>query len=377
MADKLEFSSKELVSGAIGLVAALAGLFVEDFLSACICLGLAWMSLVLVCVFHKGSGKARLLVGLAITAVFVAVIARLNYNQESKERENVATNIKFSAAPVPSDLRNSVFTIANGGSVSINFRFTCRIKMLVGNGGTTVVADSVFENHERSGVLDKGSDAQSDDCLSDISGSMQIIDCVDVDLRVFYSLTSQPTVKQEIDHGFVARKREEQFAWEDRSTRQEKSDCEQSVTRKIVSFDDQVLATANVVRQQDNQIIETVGASLEKKKAATLSIDIFNFGDSIKDSIPKEVDMQRDGMVTVTQYQHKFAEWGSREQRNFHSRFDVRINQAADFARRHRINPDKAIEGCTVISQGYPPTVRQTQLCGSGVGQLAALFPWR
>ena len=250
---------------------ALAGLFVEDFLSACIWLGVAWVILVLVCVFHKGSGKARLLVGLAITAFFVAVIARMNFNQKSKERENVATNIKFSAAPVPSNVRNSVFTIANGGNSSIHYRFTCRIKMLVGNRGTTVVANSVFENHERSGVLDKGSGAQSDDCLSGISGSCKrSSDCVDVDLRVFYSLTSQPKVKQEIDHGFVARKRGEQFAWEDRSTRQEKSDCEQSVTSKIVSFDDQVSAMANAVRQQDNQIIETVGVSLEKKKAAML-----------------------------------------------------------------------------------------------------------
>jgi len=59
----------------------------------------------------------------------------------------------------------------------------------------------------------------------------------------------------------------------------------------------------------------------------------------------------------------------------FHARFDSRIKHTADIVRKAGTNPDNATINCSIISQGYPPTVSQTQRCSAAILQLAMTMP--
>ena len=225
-------------------------------------------------------------------------------------------NLRFKAT-MASNLRDSVVTVNNGGSISVRYRFLCKIAMLVPVGGQGFIKDSIFIDHVRSGVLTAGSDAQADDCLSDISAPVDNLACADIKVRFFYSLEDQPSEEQEEDHGFIAQRRGNKFEWADRGAKQEVSDCERFLTRKFVSPDDQLRNEARAIKAQSEHLVETIGLNPEKKAAAALSAEILDFGESIKNSKPKEPDMEKDGFMAAPNYQKEFLEWGKTKRKFF------------------------------------------------------------
>jgi hypothetical protein len=237
----------------------------------------------------------------------------------------------------------------------------------------TDIRQSSFRNHVRSGLLESGSDAQTDDCLSDISVPLESLDCVDIQVRLFYSLKPRPSKEKEKDHGFIAQTQNNQLEWAERAVGQEVSDCQRFSKFPSSPPPDRVEIFANIIRVQNDQLIRTVGINPEKKSAALLSTDVMAFGESIKDSKPKEPDLEKEGFSVVPEYQKEFMEWGTANAQEFHRKFDSRINHVFEVGRKDKLKSDET--SCSIISSSYPPSLDMTRRCGIVLGQLAERLP--
>jgi hypothetical protein len=308
--------------------------------------------------------------------VVLGVVGRRNVLEE--QQSDVSNNLKFAAMSSADELNTTVITVTNGGHTNIQYRFVCHVTELVANHGGLHIKDSGFRDHERQGVLDSGEDSQADDCLSGLIISPQILDCVDINVRFFYSLTTQPRRSVEKDHGFVARKRAGHFEWEDRAVEQEKSDCAAfAVLPQRPALDERLAVEASTIEAQDAKILQSHAPAFAKKLAARLSSDILEFGVNEKPNMRKSSsqDVEKDGFPITSESQQQFGAWAGASSLEFHSMFDSRLKQTFQFAGTAHINVDGIQQNCSVISMWYPPTIFQTRLCGIGIGELAAKLP--
>jgi hypothetical protein len=259
-------------------------------------------------VFSNGV-KAVSTVVLLVMVVALALVGRRHALEE--RNLDVSNHLEFKATlPSPDNLSSSVITVTNGGRTAIQYRLVCHITLLVANHGGTVIGESGFQNHERAGILDAGEDAQSDACLSGILVPIQVLDCADIKVRLFYSLESQPTAKKEKDHGFVARKRGNQFEWEDRATEQKVSDCEIFARAHPVTPEERDASRAKAIETQNDAFLQTHAPMLAKTIAARLSTDILQFGVHEEANTPKSGDPEAGGVQGIMENQKKFLEWG-------------------------------------------------------------------
>jgi hypothetical protein len=295
--------------------------------------------------------------------------ARIHFWYIEEQEKDVYDHLKVSMPSLSlEDLRSTRVSLTNDSRTGIQFRFICRIKQLVANRGLTDIRQSSFRNHVRSGVLDSGSDAQFDECLSDMLIPAPILDCIDIQVRVFYSLKSRPSNELEKDHGFIAQKRNNQFEWAERSAEQEVSDCQRFSKYPSGPPLDRTEVLANAIKVQNDQLLATGGINPEKKEAALLSTEVMAFGESIKDSRPKEPDLDKEGFRPVPEYQKKFMEWGTANAKEFHRKFDSRLSHVFNVGRREKLKSDET--SCLIISPSYPPSLDMTRRCGIALGQL-------
>jgi hypothetical protein len=370
----MQLRTEEKFLTAIAVLLAFAGVRADDPWVIFPCLAGSWVCLIVVCIFHKGSGIWRIVGAVLISTAFVALGARIYFRRLEEERKEVADHLGFRASmQSQNNLRSTVVTLVNSGKTGIKYSFTCHIKLLVANGGQTVVGESDFRNHVRNGTLEAGTGAQYDDCLSAMSVLTQFLDCADIQIRVRYFLESQPTVEELKEHGFVARKIGDYFAWEDRAADQSISDCQRFSKYPQGPPVDRTEVLANAIRARDNQLLKSAGINPEKKEAAILSLDVMAFGESVKESKPKEPDLEKEGFQTMQEYQSKFMEWGEVNAKEFHQKFDSRINRTFKAGRQAKFQSDET--SCSIISRSYPPTLDVTRRCGITLGQIAERLP--
>lgn len=366
----MQFDIKDRVLTALAILLALAGMRSED--PWVIYPGLlgSWGCLIAVCTLHRGSIGWRVAAGSIVTIGFVVFAARMYCQQLQEEQADVFNHLGFSmATPSGEDFRSTSVTVRNGGHTSIQYRLSCHLTMVVSNNGLSVIGDSLISDHERSGVLDSGSDAQADDCLSAISTNT--LDCADVKVRLFYSLQDQPSVPKEKDHGFITHKSGQALEWLDRSVEQKESDCAALVRIKFRDPDDDLRKLASEMREQNTETLKVFDINPSKKLAARLSNEIFQFGQNESTNIPKEPDYELSSMEERLEYQRKFTEWGEKSAKKFHANFDVSLGEVFDGVRRLGMSEDPSRTDCMIISKQVPPTLSQTERCGIDLGSLA------
>jgi hypothetical protein len=243
--------------------------------------------------------------------------------------------------------------------------------MLVPTGGQGFMKNSTFLDHLRTGELGIGSDSQSDDCLSDIHIALENLDCVDIKLRLLYSLEDQPSEEEEENHGFIALRRGNKFEWEDRGKKQEKSECERF--SKSPPMVDRTTYWAEKVKISNQQIAGSIGIRAEKKIAAQLSAEIMLFGESAKESKPLDPDPLKDDLSSNGEYRKKYNSWAKSSSEMFHERFDARLKNVFKEAKKANIQISET--DCMIISSGYPPDPSMTNMCGIAIGWFAAKLP--
>jgi hypothetical protein len=368
VAERLEFNPKEAISAVATLIALLVSFLVEDPLTVYVCIGIMWAGVVGICIFHKGSRLKRFATGVILTALCAAGALRFHYFQLAKERADIYDHLIFEIKPeILTDIPSTTVTVHNDSHSNIEYRLVCRIARVIGNNGFLDIRDSTFRDHIRSGTLKTGDDSQYDDCLSDVSLPLEVTQCIDVKVRLFYSLEARP--EEEKDHGFIAIKRNGEFRWEHRSAGQETSECQRFSKYPAVRPVSREEFWAAKVRVSNEEIMHTAGINGEKKIAAQLSTDIMNFGESMQPSEP-QLDPDKDGLLPSPEFKKKWDEWAWSNAHTFHVKFDNRLKHVFAAAKAAHLEMHEC--DCTIISAGLPPKRDQTQMCGIQIGWFAA-----
>jgi hypothetical protein len=126
------------------------------------------------------------------------------------------------------DPMKTVFSVVNSGAYTISKKheITCVTRLAVGNDGLSAaesIESSLHDGMQRFGhgplphlisqsVIQSGGDAESDACLSYLE--FRSVDCVDMEVKFWFSLEDQPDVEREKRFRFVAFQGSEgNFTW--------------------------------------------------------------------------------------------------------------------------------------------------------------------
>jgi hypothetical protein len=132
------------------------------------------------------------LAGLSACIMLVSVYWLLNLKlieQQDDAYSNLAVQMEL---PSAANVVSGFFTITYKGKTKINFKNTCEVHLIVGNGGRTLLAGVTIWPNPQRGSVDPSAEQYSTQCLIGISQSFGVVDCADVELQITYSLITQP-----------------------------------------------------------------------------------------------------------------------------------------------------------------------------------------
>jgi hypothetical protein len=267
--------------------------------------------------FIKGRATAASIIWLAVV---VGMAYGGRWHVLTDMRENVASHLVFRAELESQDnLRSTIVTLRNEGDYDIQYSLTCHIKLLVTTSGG-VISESDFRNHLREGVLERGTDAQYDDCLSDLSIPMRALQCADIQVKVDYFLKDQRDLRETKEHGFVTRKIGGRFEWYDRAADQAVSDCQQFVPNRA-SPEDVLRRQQAAMRVSNREIMKSHSMNPGRFLSASLSEQIFDFAEEREKRKPAEPSADTDfASPQMNEYRKQFSAW-LRENSDLYSRF--------------------------------------------------------
>jgi hypothetical protein len=316
---------------------------------------------------HRAVGTVVLLVIVSLLGLFG------RYQANGEEQRDTAEHLGFEAfLPSQDNIRSTIVKLTNGGKTGIKYSFICHIKLLVANKGRTVIGESDFRDHERAGTLEAGTDKQYDDCLSALSLPTNILECVDIQVKVSYFLETQPSaVQKPKEHGFVIRKIGSQFEWEDRAAEQEVSNCAKFAHVPPPPWE---IFKQNVaaIRSNNLEVLRVTQPNLGGKKAARLSEALFNFADKQANTFPKEANEPRGPDMNPTI--DKVMQWQKVTDSLFEADYRRSLNAVFQEAGKRHMETTAVKTWCNCKSTMR--SIDERQECAYGIGIIAKEMPF-
>jgi hypothetical protein len=190
---------------------------------------------------HRMVFGAKVLVILSGTVGISIFLINQRFNEEQRQVFNglVAT------ASTPSDVSayDTDFTITNASDHAIGkHTFNCGIHLIVSNSGNNWKTDFATNTLSFDGKLSGGGDTQTYKCLSLFRSPRAYVDCLDIVMRLNYTLTDHPNTWRTKDFRVVA-KQQDGFVWRGQPLDDPTEYCKPYLTS-------QGLQTLNANRQQ-------------------------------------------------------------------------------------------------------------------------------
>jgi hypothetical protein len=224
----MRFSPKEILVLVIATALAFAGLAIEDILTVFLCLFLSWAAFLYTCSTHPGSKVWRSILGIAITSVFLSMGARLHGKQLEKEQTDTFNHLQVEMFPVQSGKPlDSLFTIKNGGSYGIGkHQIFCIVHKAISEGrsGLVVSPNGASDGEHNTPILP--GDAETTKCPLNMFLFSGPLGCVDLTIKISYSLQVQSNEKRDKPFRFVYSLTTGTSAWYQVSVERKESYCD-------------------------------------------------------------------------------------------------------------------------------------------------------
>jgi hypothetical protein len=198
---------KEVVLTVLALCPALAGFFIDDWYPFLLFIALCWLSVLALCAANPGRKWARLSIALLATAVYGGVLCRAYVKRRIAAQEDAFRNLSldmqtpyFGQYPI-----KVFFTVRNGGATPIiKHRNTCIVNAMRDTSNAGVLIPKGVVNPWSESQIGPGGDAMSDACSLDMFAFQNPFRCLDVTVKVEYTLETQPSVIKEKEWRYVA-----------------------------------------------------------------------------------------------------------------------------------------------------------------------------
>ena len=150
------------------------------------------------------------------------------------QQANVDGNITARASLSPSGaVWNSVFSVTNSSSFDLNYAISCGARLIVDANQNVFSRDTFLAT--ATGILERGGDADSSQCLSAVSSQTPVM-CADVDLRFDYALETQPATHKSKRFRFMGYRESGNFEWYRKADDYRGSYCSRFVKRPLGSL---------------------------------------------------------------------------------------------------------------------------------------------
>lgn len=203
----IHLEPKEVYLALAALGPAYAGFFVDDWLFFFICILLSWGSVLVICVVHVGDWRQRAAFAVIATVVYGGILLRFHYKIDRTEQEDSFRNLSLEMQPPYLDKYpiKVLFTVRNGGAIAIvRHRNTCIINALRDTSNAGVQVPKGIENPWSYSPIGSGGDAKSDACGLEHFTLSNPFRCIDLTVKVEYSLETQQSEIEDKEWRYVA-----------------------------------------------------------------------------------------------------------------------------------------------------------------------------
>jgi hypothetical protein len=195
----IHLDRKEAILLAVALAPTLAGLVIEDLLSLYILLGISLIALLWVCAIHEGAPRHRVIAAILIAASYCGVAFRKYEVTVQAAQRDARDHLAIEMQGYKLDKNSSpifVYGIKNDGMSGItSHRTTCIFNKIIDDKNSAVViAPHGISNPWNSDLIEAGGDAQTEVCGAKFIALNGPLVCIDLTIKVEYTLSVQPTV---------------------------------------------------------------------------------------------------------------------------------------------------------------------------------------
>jgi hypothetical protein len=203
----IHLEPKEVYLAVLALGPAYAGFFVEDWPAFLVCIAISWVSVLAICWVHVGNWHRRALFAAIATVVYLCILLRFHYKIERAEQDDAFRNLSVEMQP-PYLAQYPIkvfFTVRNGGATAIvRHRNTCIVNAMRDTSNAGVLVPQGIPNSWSYSPIGPGGDAMSDACHLEHFSFQNPFRCIDVTVKVEYSLETQQDVIKDKEWRYVA-----------------------------------------------------------------------------------------------------------------------------------------------------------------------------